>query len=478
MNRDEPRRISDRVVRRPRLRDINPIHLKLGRRRRPLRLFASPLLLLYGFVLLIGVGGFLLALPISSADGTFTAPEDAFFTSTSAVTVTGLTVLSSTAHWSTFGKGVIFTLMLIGGLGFMSFATFILILIGQRITLSERMMIRDSIGGDRLGGMVGLLRNIVLVVLGIYAVGMLLIFWQLVQILPATQALWQSAFLSVSSFNNAGFAILPGSDSIENIPSMYWVISFMTILIVLGGIGWSVIVNIYKERRFSRFTLDTKMIIVASLFLWIAGALVFFLAEYNNSGTIGDLSLKEKSFFGVFHSISGRTAGFAAIDFSQIKDVTKLFFIFLVFIGGGAGSVAGGIKVGTFAVIVAAVLSSIRGRLQAEAFGREIPHFQVHRALTVVVLGGGLIFVISLALTLTESDANFPFLDLLFETVSAFGTAGLTMGVAPLLSVWGKIMLIVIMVLGRLGPLVLALALAPKEEATDYRYAQERVRIG
>lgn len=478
MERDQPRRFTDRIIRRPRLRELSPTVLKLGTRRRPIRLFASPLLLLYGFVLLIGIGGVLLALPISSADNDFTSLDNAFFTSTSAVTVTGLTVVSTSEHWNTFGKGVIFTLMLLGGLGFMSFATFLLILIGQRITLPERMLIRDTIGGDRLGGIVTLLRRIVVVVMGIYAVGMLLIFWQLSKVFPTGEALWQSAFLSVSSFNNAGFSILPESASVEGLTSKFPTLVFMGMLIILGGIGWAVIVDIYRRRQFSRFSLDTKMIITTSIFLWIAGALVFFLAEYSNSDTIGPLSILGKGGFAIFESISGRTAGFTAIDFSAIKDLTKLFFISLMFIGGGAGSVAGGIKVGTFAVIVAAVLSSLRGRLQAEAFGREIPHFQVHRAITVVALGVGLIFVISLALTFTESNANFAFLDLLFETVSAFGTTGLSMGIVPLLTVWGKIMLIALMVLGRLGPLALALALAPKEDASVYRFAQERIRIG
>ena len=478
MDKDEQKRTGDRVVRRPRLREITPLTLRISSPRRPVRIFASPLLLLYGFVLLITLGGLLLVLPISSANSSFTSPETAFFTSTSAVTVTGLTVVSTTEHWSSFGKGVIFALMLIGGLGFMSFATFLLILIGQRVTLPERMLIRDIMGGDRLGGMVSILRRTVLVVLGIYAVGMLLIFSQLVNTFSGGEALWQSAFLSVSSFNNAGFSILPDSVSVEGITSKFPTLLFMAVLIMLGSIGWAVIVDVYKRRRFTRFSLDTKLIVTTSVFLWIVGALVFFLAEYSNSGTVGALSPSNKGFHSLFESISGRTAGFTSVDFSQVKDLSKLFFIILMFIGGGAGSVAGGIKVGTFAVIVAAVISSIKGRLQAEAFGREIPHFQVHRALTVAILGAGAIFVISLALTFTESDANLPFLDLLFETVSAFGTTGLSMGVAPLLTVWGKIMLIILMILGRLGPLALALALAPREEATAYRFAQERVRIG
>ena len=222
---------------------------------------------------------------------------------------------------------------------------------------------------------------------------MLLIFWQMLDLFPAGEAIWQAAFLSVSSFNNAGFAILPDSASVEQISRQFGILTFMGVLIVLGGIGWAVIVDVYRKRRFSRLSLDTKMIIIPSLFLWLAGALVFFLSEYSNDATVGMLSLHDKAFYGVFESVSGRTAGFTTIAFSEINDLTKLFFISLMFIGGGGRPRwLGGIKVGTFAVIVAVVLSSLRGRQQAEAFGREIPQFQVHRALTVAILGGGTYF--------------------------------------------------------------------------------------
>ena len=247
---------------------------------------------------------------------------------------------------------------------------------------------------------------------------------------------------------------------------------------VLGGIGWSVIVDIYKRKRFTRFSLDTKMIITTSIFLWVIGSLTFFLSEYTNANTIGPLSVSNKGFHSLFESVSGRTAGFSSVDFSQVKDLTKLFFIGLMFIGGGAGSVAGGIKVGTFAVIVVAVISSIRGRLHVEAFGREIPHFQVHRALAIVILGAGLIFVMSLILTLTEPPDKFHFLDLLFETVSAFATVGLSTGITGELSQLGRVIIILTMFLGRVGPLTLALILAQREEAAPYRYAEERIKIG
>ncbi len=478
MSTDGQGRLNQKIIRRPRLREMQPRVFRFRIRRPSPRIFASPLILLYGFVILIGSGGVLLALPIASVDNTHTPWVNAFFTSTSAVTVTGLTVVDTASHWSSFGQGVIFVLMLLGGLGFMVFATFLLTVIGQRLSISDRMLIRDTLGGDRIGGVIRLLRRIVMVVMAIYAVGMLLMFWQMLSFFPVTEALWQSAFLSVSSFNNAGLTIIPESASLEGLQSKVPILIFVGGLIMLGGIGWAVTVDVFRRRYFKRFNLDTKMIVVTSLFLWFAATSVFLLSEYSNEATIGARSVADKFGVSIFEAISARTAGFTALNITGITDLTKLFFITMMFIGGAAGSVAGGIKVGTFAVIAATVLSSIRGRQQTEAFGREIPRFVVYRAITVVVLGGGIIFATSLALELTEASSQFPFLDILFDTVSAFGTTGLSMGIVPLLSVWGKIMLMAVMVLGRLGPLALALALTPQKEGTVYRYAQESIRIG
>ena len=475
---DRQGRIGDRIVRRPRLRDMLPEVVKGSPLRHPAQHLTPPFILFYSFGFLIIIGGVLLTLPISSVEDGFTSADVAFFTSTSAVTVTGHTVVNTATYWSTFGHAIIFILMLVGGLGFTTLATFFLIVLGQRITLPERMLMRDTLGVDRLGGLVAVLRNIVLIVLAIYIIGMLLIWWRLQEVFPAGEALWQSAFLSVSGFNSAGFSILPDASSLENFFSNTSLLAFLAVLIVLGGISWTVLVDIFRQRRFSRLTLDTKMVITTSLFLWVIGALIFFIAEYDNEATLGSSSVLEKGFQSVFASISGRTAGLSTVDFSATSDLTGLFYPFLMFVGGTAGSVAGGIKVATLAVIMAAIISSIMGRFQAEAFGREIPHFQVHRALTVAALGIVLVFTVSLALTFTEKSSDIPFLHLLFDTVSAFGTTGLSTGVPSQLSLAGKILFMITMFVGRLGPLTLALALAPREEATIYRFVQERVKIG
>ena len=469
------RRIGDRIIRRPRLREVLPEVVKIARMRHPARHLTPPYILFYSFGVLIMLGGLLLALPIANNNGGFTPLDVAFFTSTSAVTVTGLTVEDTATYWSSFGHGIIFTLMLLGGLGFTTLATFFLIVLGQRITLPERMLMRDTMSVDRLGGLVAVLRNIVLIVVGMYAIGTVLVWWRLQEVFPAGQALWHSAFLSVSAFNSAGFSILPDSSSLSRFSSSTSLLAFLAVLIILGGIGWTVLADLFRQRRFSRLTLDTKMVVTTSLFLWALGALVFFIAEYDNTATLGPSSVLGKGFQSIFHSISGRTAGLSALDFSDTTELTRLFYPFLMFVGGAAGSVAGGIKVATLAVIIAAVVSSVKGRPQAEAFGREIPHFQVHRALTVAALGMVLVFVVSLALTFTE---DVEFLDLFFDTVSAFGTTGLSTGVPPELSLSGRILFMITMFAGRLGPLTLALALAPREEATMYRFMQERVKIG
>ena len=471
----------DVVIRQARQWEVAPQVADEPAPRRPQRLVNSPYILLSGFVFLSGLGALLLALPMSSHEEGFTSPEIAFFTAISAVTVTGLTLVDTQTYWTDFGHGVIFFLMLVGGLGFMAVATFLLLIMGQRSTLPERLVMQETLTTDRMVGLRQISRYLFLVAFLIYAVGAAAIFWRIAGLdgMGLGQSIWQSMFLSVSSFNSAGFSILPelpAGSGLARLGTEGTLLGIMMVLIMLGGIGWTVLVDIARHRRFGRFSLDTKLVIVASLFLWGLGLGVFLLAEFTNDGTIGSLAVGDKVMSAAFHSVSGRTAGFHSIDFAAAQDFTKLVFPGLMFIGGAAGSVAGGIKVTTFAVIVAAVVSSMRGRAQAEAFGREIAQIQILRALTVAVVGLGLIALFLPVLTLTDPD--IPFVNLLFDTVSAFGTTGSSTGVVRDLTLAGKAMFMFAMVVGRLGPITLALALAPREEASLYRYSQERVKIG
>jgi len=427
----------------------------------------------------------LLTLPIAQNGSGFTELETAFFTSVSAVTVTGHTVVETSTYWSTFGQAIIFVLMLVGGLGFMVISTFILLLIGQRSTLQERLLtrdlMRDTVGVGQMGGLRHIGRMVVGAVFLLYAVGAVVIFFQIDALdgMGTLRSIWHALFLSVSSFNNAGFNIIPevpGGSSVARFFSDPSLLITMTVLMVLGGLGWVLVLDVSRKRRISRFSLETKLVLVTSILLWVLGAGVLLLAEFNNSATMGSFSWVDKVMGAIFSSVSGRTAGFSIMDFGEVKDVTKSTFSGLMFIGGAAGSVAGGIKVATFAVLMAAVISSLKGRPRAEAFGREIHQSQLHRALTVAVLGFAFILVSATVLTTLEPD--IPFLDIIFDTVSAFGTTGASTGIIADSEVASKILFMTLMYVGRLGPVALALALATEDGTEVYRFAQENVKIG
>ncbi len=479
------RRPIDNIIRLRRRRELSPTVAEVEPPKQNKPLFGTTILLLLGFALLIAAGGGLLTLPIAQNGTGFTAFEAAFFTSVSAVTVTGHTVVDTSTYWSTFGQAVIFMLMMVGGLGFMVISTFILLLIGQRSTLQERLLtrdlMRDTVGVDQMGGLRHLGRAVIGVVFLLYAIGAVVIFLQINGIdgVGNLRSVWHSIFLSVSSFNNAGFNIIPevpGGSSLTRFFSDPGLLITMTVLMILGGLGWVLVVDVFRKRRISRFSLETKLVLVTSIVLWVLGAFVLYLAEFNNSATMGDFSWFDKIFGAIFSSVSGRTAGFSIMDFGEVKDVTKSTFSGLMFIGGAAGSVAGGIKVATFAVLMAAVISSLKGRPHAEAFGREIHQSQLHRALTVAVLGFAFILVSATVLTTLEPD--IPFQDIIFDTVSAFGTTGASTGIIADTGLAAKILFMALMYVGRLGPVVLALALATEDDTEVYRFAQESVKIG
>ena len=480
--RSRPR---ETVIRQTRPRDVRRSVAQFAPDRRPARALSTPYILLLGFILLIVIGGLLLALPIANHQNVITSLDISFFTAISAVTVTGHTVVPTSTYWSPFGQGIIFVLMLVGGLGFMVVSTFLLLVIGQRSTLQERMMssgfMRDTVGMERMQGLRRIGRNVVLLVFAFYVLGAVGIFWQVNGLdgMSLGESLWNSTFLSVSAFNNAGLNILPElptGSSLARFATNPILLLMTTVLIILGGLGWTVLLDIYRNRRFRRLGLDAKLVVVTSLILWGFGAAVLLIAEFSNPETLGGLAWSDRVPGAIFGSASGRTAGFTTVDFGQVKEITKLAYAGLMFIGGGAGSVAGGIKVVTFAVIVAAVVSSLRGRSHAEAFGREIHQSQLHRALAVAVLGVAIATLLVAILTLTDPD--IPFVNLLFDTVSALGTTGASTGIVPDLSLAGKIIFMVAMFVGRLGPVTLALTLVPREEATVYRFVRERVKIG
>ena len=431
--------------------------------------------LIYGFLGLITVGAILLMLPISSAAGQFTPPVNAFFTATSAVCVTGLVVVDTGTYWSSFGQGVILALIQIGGFGFMISATLLLLAFGRRIGLQERLLIGESMGLQQLGGLVKIIRRMAIFTLVAEGVGAAVFFIRFSAENPLRLAIWKSVFHSISAFNNAGFDIFGNFQSLTNYQGDFLVVLVTAALIFLGGISFMVVADVLRVRSLTRLSLDSKLVLSTTAALLIAGMVIMLLAGFREPGIFGDMSLPQKAMSAFFQSVTARTAGFTVINVAGLSHYALFFFMFLMFVGGASGSTAGGIKVNTFGMIATTIWSTIRGREHAAGFGREFSIQQLYRAMAVIMLSLGLVALSVFLLTVHE---EFSFIRLLFETVSAFGTVGLTTVITPYLSMPGKIIIAITMFIGRLGPLALSLALLQRQRPSTYRYPEEMVRIG
>jgi len=439
------------------------------------RFLLSPLALVCGFVLVIFVGAALLLLPQSSAPGRSSTLLDALFTSTSAVCVTGLVVVDTGTHWSLFGQAVILGLIQVGGFGFMTSATLLLRLFGRRIGLRERLLVGETIGGATPGGLVRLIRNMALLTIAVESAGALALLPRFAVKDGLGRGLWEAVFQSVSAFNNAGFDIFGNFSSLTELRSDAVVVGVTALLLVTGGLSYVVLADIRRQRRFVWLSLDTKLVLVTSVVLLSLGTLMYLAAEGANPATLGSLPLRERLLCAVFQAATPRTAGFTTVSVASMHDYTLLFTMFLMFVGGAAGSTAGGIKVNTFGLLAATVVSTLRGRAQVSAYGRGFNLEHVHRALTVVVLALAFVIVATLLLAVTEeADSS----SLAFEVVSAFGTVGLSTGITPELSGAGRLIVMLAMLVGRLGPLYIGLALVQRQRVRDYRYPVEPVRIG
>ena len=413
-------------------------------------------------------------LPASSATGQATPPVNAFFTSTSAVCVTGLVVVDTGTYWSSFGQGVILALIQIGGFGFMTSATLLMLAFGRRIGLRERLLIGESMGLSRLGGIIRIVRNMAIFTLLAEGIGALVFFIRFSAENPLRLAIWKSAFHSISTFNNAGFDIFGNFQSLTNYRGDPLVVLSTAALIFLGGISYIVISDVFKTRSLTRLSLDTKLVLVTTVSLLAAGMVVILLTEFIEPALFGDVSLPQKVLIAFFQSVTARTAGFTLVNVGTLTQYALFFIMFLMFVGV-AGSTAGGIKVNTFSMLVATIWSTIRGREHAGAFGREFNSQQLYRAIAVVILSLGLVALVGFLLALHEEAS---FISLLFETLSAFGTVGLSTGITPHLSLAGRIIITITMFVGRLGPLALTMALLQRQRASQYRYPEETVRIG
>lgn len=424
-----------------------------------------PTTLAAGFLLLILLGAVLLRLPVATREPITWL--DALFTATSAVTVTGLVVVDTGSAFTHFGQVVIALLIQLGGLGLMTFTVMALSLLGHRLGLRQQVTLCDDLNQTSLGDLSRLVRIIMGLVIVFEGIGMLLLTLRFVPEFGWGEGLFQAFFLSISAFNNAGFALFPDSlsrwvdDPIVNlvVPSLF----------IIGGLGFAVLREIGQKRRFRHLSLHAKLMLIGTLALNLWAITVFLLLEWDNPATLGGLhDWTSRLWAGWFQAVTTRTAGFNTIDIGGLHEPTELMFISLMFIGGGSTSTAGGIKVTTFVVLLLATAAFLRKRAAPVAFDRSIAGGDILKVLALTFIGLMTVMIGIFLLTLTHHQ-HLGFLDIAFESASAFGTVGLSRGITGEFDSSGRIILMLLMFIGRIGPLSLGFMLAtPATRLVNY----------
>lgn len=444
-------------------------------------------IIMLGFLITILIGSVILMLPVCSADGTVTPYLTSLFTATTSVCVTGLVAVDTYAHWSVFGQIVILILVQCGGLGVVTLSTLILTMLGQKISLKQRLLLEDALNLDTLSGLILFIRKVVkgtLLIEGVGALCYMLVF------VPefGLRGIWISIFNAVSAFCNAGMDIIGPNSLMQYVSNPLINIVTMS-LIILGGLGfivwWDVlrVVKAYRQKKlhkhqiWQKLRFHSKVVLCASLGLTLAGFFIVLLLEWSNPQTLGSLSLPAKLWAAMFQSVTFRTAGFLTVSQKGLHDTTALCGLLLMLIGGSPVGTAGGIKTTTAAVLFFAAWSTIKGRSDTCAFHRKIDPATVRKALSITMISIMAVFIaLMLVLTFCEGD----FIDLAYEVFSAVGTVGLTRDVTQSLNVFGKCVIIVCMYLGRTGPISLVIAfnnLKGKSKGL-IEYPEETITVG
>jgi trk system potassium uptake protein TrkH len=428
-------------------------------------------------------GACMLTLPVAAHSGHSVGFLDAFFTSTSAVCVTGLVTVDTGTVYSLFGQLVIIALIQAGGLGFMTVTTLIFIVIRKKISLSERMIIRDQFNEDTLSGMVRLIKRIIMVTFISEFIGAILLSIRFIPDFGVLKGIYFSCFHAISAFCNAGFDLIGNYQSFLPYANDFIVNFTICGLIVTGGIGFFVILDIakkIKEGHKARLDLHSKIVLIATAALIVVGALAFFLLEKDNPATIGspELSQNGRFFASVFQSVTPRTAGFNTIDQNSMGGAAKLLTVILMFIGASPAGTGGGVKTTTATVIFLLILAVIRGKKDVNVMKKRIDSGLIMRAVVTVLLSFMLVMLVTFILSLTEQKGTL-IQTILFEVTSAFGTVGLSCGLTPSLTIAGKLLIILTMYGGRVGLLTLSLALVSRQKETEakIRYPEGRIII-
>ena len=440
-------------------------------------------IIMLSFLAVIAVGSILLALPVSSASGESVPYLDALFTATTATCVTGLVTLPTVTTWSVFGQAVILILIQVGGLGVITVMSAVMLMLNRRMGIGDRLLLQDAFNLNSLSGIVRFVKRVLLGTFLVEGLGALLYMTVFVPEF-GPKGIWISVFTSISAFCNAGIDILAENSLCDY--ALNPIINIVTsLLIILGGIGYIVWWDVMglgrgsagkKRRGFRNLTLHSKIAIAVTLILIFGGGILIFLFEYRNPLTIGKLSLFDKLQVSLFQSVTTRTAGFATVPQQNLTNASSVLCLLLMFIGGSPVGTAGGIKTVTLAVLAVSALATIQNKQEASLFNRNISKQAISKAVAVTMMSFAIVFASTLLLSaVTDADA----LDILFETVSAAATVGLTRDLTPSLNAAGKAIIIVTMYLGRVGPISLALALnSGKKHQNLIKNPTEEISVG
>ena len=436
-------------------------------------------IIMMSFLVVILAGSLLLALPISSASGDAVPYVDALFTATTATCVTGLVTLPTVTTWSIFGQAVILVLIQVGGLGVITIMSALMILLHKRMGIGDRLLLQDAFNLNSLSGIVRFVKRVLLGTFLVEGIGALLYMTVFVPEF-GPKGIWISVFTSISAFCNAGIDII-AENSLCNYATNPIINTVTGLLIILSGIGYIVWWDVMslaanKHKSFRNLTLHSKIAIVTTVILIFGGGILIFLFEYNNPLTIGNLSVFDKIQVSLFQSVTTRTAGFATVPQQNLTNASSILCLLLMFIGGSPVGTAGGIKTVTIAVLMVSALATIQNKQEVSLFNRNISKQAVNKAVAVAMMSFAIMFTSTILLSaVSNADA----LDILFETVSATATVGLTRDLTPYLNTAGKMIIIGTMYLGRVGPISLALALnSGKKHQNIIKNPTEEISVG
>lgn len=439
-------------------------------------------IIILGFLFIIAVGTILLTLPISSKSGEFTSLKDAAFTSVSAACVTGLAVVDTMTYWSRFGQVVILLLIQVGGLGFMTMALLASMFIRRKITPRERVIAAELLGLNMYGGTVRIAKRILTVTFTVELIGTLILSTQFIPIFGLGEGVFMSVFHSVSAFCNAGFDLFGeyGGKFCSLAPFVDNVFVSLTIitLILIGGIGfvvWDDIIELVKHKK--RMSVYSKIVLLSSAVLVGGGALAILLIEYNNPLTIGNMNFGNKILASLFQSVTTRTAGFATIDNNMLREPSLLVSMLLMVVGGASGSTAGGVKIVTIFTVLWAALAASRGKTDVSIFKRRITHENVFRAISVLTIYIIVVFVSTIAVSLSSGAG---IIAAAYETISALSTVGLSLSLTGVLPAATQIMLMFLMFFGRVGILTITYTIMMRMSDREnlFKYPDANLLIG